>query len=231
MRALLEERAITVRTGVTPRRIGARGLELDGAAPLRVDRVVALPRLGGPWLDGLRHDADGFLVVDEHGAVEGATDVWAAGDGTSFPIKQGGLAAQQADAAAAAIAARLGAPVTPAPFRPVLRALLADRGGGRYLEEHDAGPEPGSGGWWPPSKVFSRHLSGVLADAAGETAAGQVDEVDVGALLLALAERHAAAGDRALARRCLDAAEQVLGTLPAAAAARRRQLRDEALAR
>ena len=36
--------------------------------------------------------------------------IFAAGDATSEPIKQGGLAAQQADAAAEAIAAEAGAP-------------------------------------------------------------------------------------------------------------------------
>ena len=39
--------------------------------------------------------------------------VYAAGDGTAFPIKQGGLATQQADAVAETIAAAAGAPVEP----------------------------------------------------------------------------------------------------------------------
>ena len=38
--------------------------------------------------------------------------VYAAGDITTFPVKQGGIATQQADAAAEAIAAELGADVT-----------------------------------------------------------------------------------------------------------------------
>ena len=53
------------------------------------------------------------MPVDEHAAVAGLEDVYAVGDATSFPIKQGGLATQQADAAAAAIAAAAGAPVRP----------------------------------------------------------------------------------------------------------------------
>lgn len=47
-----------------------------------------------------------------------------AGDATSFPIKQGGLAAQQADAVAEHVAARHGAPLEPSGFRPALRGLL-----------------------------------------------------------------------------------------------------------
>ena len=46
----------------------------------------------------------------------GSTGVYAAGDVTTFPLKQGGLAAQQADAAAEAILAGLGVPLMPRPF-------------------------------------------------------------------------------------------------------------------
>ena len=50
------------------------------------------------------------------------------------------------------------------------------------------------------------------------------EEIDVGELLLGLAERHAAEGENALALRCLDAAAQVRGSLPPEAAARREEL-------
>ena len=84
----------------------------------------ACPACAGPFLPGLPHDAEGFIPTDLHGLVEGEHDVYAAGDATTCPIKQGGIATQQADAAAEAIAARAGADVEPAPFRPVLRGLL-----------------------------------------------------------------------------------------------------------
>ena len=45
----------------------------------------------GPRIDGLPADEDGFIPVDGHGRVKGVEDVYAAGDGTNFPIKQGGL--------------------------------------------------------------------------------------------------------------------------------------------
>jgi hypothetical protein len=63
-------------------------------------------------------DDGGFIPVDPHGVVRGAADVFAASDATDYPLKQGGLASQQADAVAEAIAARLGAAVVPEPFRP-----------------------------------------------------------------------------------------------------------------
>ena len=56
--------------------------------------------------------------------VRGVDDVYAAGDMTTFPLKQGGIAAQMADAAASAIAVRAGVPVAQHPFRPVIRGLL-----------------------------------------------------------------------------------------------------------
>ncbi|MGI8728981.1 MAG: hypothetical protein ACR2LK_03160 [Solirubrobacteraceae bacterium] len=58
----------------------------------------------------------GFTPVDEHGRVQGLADVYAAGDGTTYPVKQGGLACQQADAIAELLAANAGADVNPHPF-------------------------------------------------------------------------------------------------------------------
>ena len=99
-------------------------LRFVGTGEVEADRVVALPRIEGLRLPGVPHDANGFVPIDEHGRVRDVDDVYAAGDLTNFPIKQGGLAAQQADAAAEAIAAAAGAEITPTPFKPVLRGLL-----------------------------------------------------------------------------------------------------------
>ena len=63
---------------------------------LEVDRVVALPTMTGPSISGVPASLGGFLPVDAHGKVLGVDGIYAAGDGTSFPVKQGGLAAQQA---------------------------------------------------------------------------------------------------------------------------------------
>lgn len=112
-------------------------LELrPGARRVHVDRIVTLPRLIGPRLRGVPCDRDGFLPTDRHGRVVGLDGVFAAGDATRFPVKQGGLAARQADAVAETIAAAVGADVHPEPFRPVLRGVPLSgepKRFGRYL--------------------------------------------------------------------------------------------------
>ena len=95
--------------------------------------MIALPGLAGPFIPGLPHDARGFIPTDADARVAGCADVYAAGDATTFPLRQGGLAAQQADAAAEAIAARLGAIARAEPFRPVLRGVLLTGGAPLYL--------------------------------------------------------------------------------------------------
>jgi sulfide:quinone oxidoreductase len=62
-----------------------------------------------------------FIDTDAHGRVARLDGVFAAGDAPSFPVKQGGLAAQQADAVAEMIAASVGVDIDPQPFRPILR--------------------------------------------------------------------------------------------------------------
>ena len=81
-------------------------LEPDGYV-LAADKLVALPRLTGPEIAGLPHTRDGFLPTDARGRVDGVDDVYAAGDCTNYPIKQGGLAAQQADLVVEGLVARL----------------------------------------------------------------------------------------------------------------------------
>jgi sulfide:quinone oxidoreductase len=95
-----------------------------GGQTLGYDRVVALPRLRGPAISGLPADADGFLPVSECGAVIGVERVYAAGDATDFPVKFGAIAAQQADAASAAIAVAAGVPVAPMPFDGIVHGFL-----------------------------------------------------------------------------------------------------------
>jgi sulfide:quinone oxidoreductase len=87
-------------------------------------RIVALPQLIGPSIPGLPATHDGVLATDAFGAVLGVPAVYAVGDVADWPIKQGGLAAQQADAAAEHIAAAVGAPIEPVPFSPVLHGTL-----------------------------------------------------------------------------------------------------------
>ena len=124
VRHLLDEREIVLHTGVYPAEARDGELLLVGDGVVVADRVVALPRLQGPRIGGIPQTFEGFVSVDEHGRVTGVDDVYAAGDITTFPVKQGGIAAQQAEAAAETIAFEAGVELIPHPFRPVLRGLL-----------------------------------------------------------------------------------------------------------
>ena len=117
-----------------------------------VDRIVTVPRLVGPRLRGIPCGRDGFIHTDAHGRLAGLDGVFAAGDATAFPIKQGGLAAQQADAVAEAIAASVGVDIDPQPFRPILRGVLLTGGAPRYLRADI------SGGAGDDSTISSRAL-------------------------------------------------------------------------
>ncbi|MGH2943197.1 MAG: FAD-dependent oxidoreductase, partial [Solirubrobacteraceae bacterium] len=99
--ALLAQRGIDVIPGTHAHEDGRGGFVLTpGDRRLPAGPAVALPVPHGPRIRGLPSDDGGFIPTDEHSRVRGIDDVYAAGDGTSFPIKQGGIATQQADAAA-----------------------------------------------------------------------------------------------------------------------------------
>ena len=72
----------------------------NGETTLNADRVIVLPELFGPSVRGLPAGEHGFIPIDEHAKVRGVDRVYAAGDAADFPVKHGGLAAQQADSAA-----------------------------------------------------------------------------------------------------------------------------------
>jgi sulfide:quinone oxidoreductase len=171
IRALLAEHGIVLHTGAYPVGVVEGELRVVPLGGIPADRVVALPRLEGPRIDGVPQTAEGFLPVDAHGRVLGIPDVYAAGDVTNFPVKQGGIATQQADAAAEAIAAAAGVHLDPAPFRPVLRGLLLTGARPRYLrhdltragESWTVSDEPL---WWPPAKIVGRYFAPFLAELA-----------------------------------------------------------------
>jgi CBS domain-containing protein len=173
IRELLEEHGIALRTRSCALEFAAGEVRLLFEEGIAADRVVALPRLRGARIDGIPQTAAGFVPVDERCRVPGLPDVFAAGDITTSPVKQGGLAAQQADAVAQAIAADAGADVSVQPFRPVLRGLLLTGRQPRYLrhelggdmrESSAATPEPL---WWPPAKIVGTYLAPFLAERMG----------------------------------------------------------------
>ncbi|WP_028063925.1 NAD(P)/FAD-dependent oxidoreductase [Solirubrobacter soli] len=161
---LLDEAGVRLWTGAFVEAVedGRLWVSIEGGLP--VDLAVALPRLAGPAIPGLPCDSAGFVEVDEHGRVRGVDDVYAAGDMTSRPLKQGGLATQQADIAAAAIAAAAGADVEAERYRPVLRAMLLTGGRPRYLRHGagDRGHASDDAPWWPPHKISGRELAPYL---------------------------------------------------------------------
>jgi sulfide:quinone oxidoreductase len=151
-------------------------LVTDTGRLIGADAIIALPRVVGPGIPGLPCDPDGFLEIDAHARVVGVPDVFAAGDATAGPVKQGGLATQQADAAAEAIAADAGAPVDPRPYRRILRGVVLTGEEPLFLrrdldDEHALarplrGAPPGVSRvqlWWPSGKIAGRYLTGFLA--------------------------------------------------------------------
>jgi sulfide:quinone oxidoreductase len=120
---LLHRGDIRVATHVSVDRLD-EGALLAGGKELGADVVVVTPRLSGPAIPGLPADVDGFLPITKRCEVPGADCVYAVGDATDFPVKFGSIAAQHADAAAQAIAARAGAPVSPTPFDGEVHGFL-----------------------------------------------------------------------------------------------------------
>jgi sulfide:quinone oxidoreductase len=176
MSRLLAERGIELVSGAHPIEFDGGALRIAPGEPIEAEAVVSLPRLEGRRIEGVPHDEDGFVPVDEHGGVVGIEDAFAVGDVTGFPVKQGGIATQQADAAAEAIAAAAGAPVEPAPFDPVLRGVLWTGEEPLYLYGRPTGGhgEVSSLKRTPPStgsdgKIVGRYLSPFLDRLAGES--------------------------------------------------------------
>jgi sulfide:quinone oxidoreductase len=168
---LLEAAGVTLSTGTHADVGEAHDITLRPSGErLELDRVVTIPVLDGPAIEGLPHDAAGFIAIDSNSRALGVDDVYAAGDGANFPIKQGGLACQQADAAADAIAAAAGVEVDPEPFRPVLRGVLLTERHQRWMQRDASGTsgDPSTSSvpplWWPPTKIAGRELSRHLAD-------------------------------------------------------------------
>ena len=170
---LMARHGIEVLTSASAVAAPAGSLELSDGRRLPADRVVALPRVLGRRIEGVPRDEEDFIAIDEHARVIGLSHVYAAGDVTNFPVKHGGLASQQADAAAEAMLAELGLPIVPRPFDPVIQGVLFTDSDPAYLQarlaDSAAAPsEPRSFSlWWPPSKIAGRHLSPYLAIRAG----------------------------------------------------------------
>jgi sulfide:quinone oxidoreductase len=169
---ILAERHIAVHTGAYPVAVYPNVVMLMPHATLPADRVVCIPAARGVRLPGLPHDEEGFLATDDLGRVRGTQDVYAVGDITAYPVKQGGIAAQQADLVAQVIARDAGASLDePPPLRAVLRGLLLTGGTPRYLLSDPAGGGAATATssteplWTPGAKIAARYLGPYLAEA------------------------------------------------------------------
>lgn len=163
---LLDDAGVVVHCGAEAFVPRAGVVETGNGADLHVDRIVALPRLEGPRIAGLPCSPDGFVPVDDRGVVPGLEGIHAIGDVTDRPVKQGGLACQQADVTAAHVARRAGAPVRVPQLQQILRGRLLTGRQDRFLE---AQSEPAASRvqttplWWPPAKISGSHLAPYLA--------------------------------------------------------------------
>jgi sulfide:quinone oxidoreductase len=128
---LLAQAGVELYTGVSAS-VPAAGIVSLGETSVEAQRIVTLPRITGPALAGIPAGTRWFVPVDERCVVRNAGGrVFAAGDATDFPVKHGGIAAQQADTAAEGILHLAGLGDRPAPMRPVIRGMLLT--GGRPL--------------------------------------------------------------------------------------------------
>jgi sulfide:quinone oxidoreductase len=151
-----------------------------GERSLDADRVIALPELFGPAVRGLRSAEHGFIPTDAHGRVVDAERIYAAGDATDFAVKHGGLAAQQADAAAESIAALAGVSVIPTAVQTEIYAMLmtgreplyfsarisGSRGFGSQIIDRPTSKTTGEPASTPPAKIAAHYLAPYLEQRA-----------------------------------------------------------------
>jgi sulfide:quinone oxidoreductase len=167
---ILEAQRITVITSAHAEvREAGRITIHPGDYELRATRIVALPELYGPPLAGVPVTAaGGFVSIDEHSKVRQLERVYAAGDVTDFAVKHGGVAAQQADAAAESIAALAGARVEPKPVKPMIRGMLLGAERPLFMSAHLTGTHGGDSQcseeplWSPATKIAARYLAPYL---------------------------------------------------------------------
>lgn len=245
--ARLAGSGITLLVGSVAVRIENGALVLSSGEQVEGSAFVALPTLEVPPIPGIPQRSGGFVQTDTQMNVSGLESIWAAGDTTWFPVKQGGLATQQADVAARAIAAAAGAHVPIEPFHPMLRAALITGEAPEFLRSDLSQRELGQASaaralWWPPTKIAGSYLGPYIdGKLAAEPATSQL--VDLGpsaeptddaaehklalGLLLAAADADAAAGDFETALKWLSLVEQLDFVVPAPYVTRRYEWRRE----
>jgi sulfide:quinone oxidoreductase len=177
VRGLLAERDIELVTDAIPIHFEDGVLSCSPRAGVEADAVLSLPRMEGRRIGGVPHDLAGFIPVDDHGRVKGMPHAFAAGDATTFPVKQGGLATQQADVVAEAIAAEVGCDVPAEPLDPILRGVLWTGAKPLYLSgyllgghgETSSASDEAPWGGGEEDKLVGRYLTPFFAGLATAT--------------------------------------------------------------
>ena len=119
-----------------------------------------MPRFEGRPPDGIPHDGEGFVGVDEHGGVIGLERVYAAGDVTPSRSSRGPLRPSRPTRSPRRSPPRAGAAIEPKPFDPVLRGVLFTGREPRYLYGRPTG---GHG----ETSNFSERPEGPLREGQG----------------------------------------------------------------
>lgn len=140
-----------------------------GDRRLHAKRIVALPELYGPAVRGLPLSEHGFLRVDRFGRMAHVGPVFVAGDASDFAVKQGGLAAEQADVVAESIAALAGVQIEPQCFMPVIHGVLLTADKPRYISAKISGGQGFASsfsdmpdGQAPTAKIAAKYLTPYL---------------------------------------------------------------------
>jgi sulfide:quinone oxidoreductase len=158
---------------------GTDALMVEPSDPARVrlgtgssaefERLISLPTVVGPFINGVATDAVGLIEVDDTLKVCGSERVWAAGGCIAAALEHSALSARQADAAVAAIAASIageaGAGLTTSAGPPDLTGLLLTGAREQWLAENPLGThEPSTRClWWPPGRAVGHMLAQRIA--------------------------------------------------------------------
>lgn len=137
----------------------------DADRLVEFDRLLSLPTVSGPMIGGVASDAAGFVVVDEQLRALGGRRVWAAGSCLAAALEHSALAAQQADAAIAEIAAEFGVRAA-APASPLeLTGILLRGQRERWLAANPPATNRPSTLclWWPTGRALGPRLAQRIA--------------------------------------------------------------------
>jgi len=139
----------------------------SGGSRVAFDRMISLPTVVGPQIAGVATDAAGFIEVDETLRVCGSERVWAVGACLAATLEHSALAARQADAAIAAIAAEVSGTPSGEPLEGAteLTGILLTGRREQWLAENPVGTrEPSTRClWWPPGRAVGSMLAEQIA--------------------------------------------------------------------